>query len=232
MFTRVLQGHIAVDSQVFPAETPGALLDSFSRQFLWAAGKNFLHGTVLSFCFSCWFKLPLVCKTSFVLVHFMCNGVCCAGCGWCWFPDCCMLCYVIIPVLAGTGHGVGAALNVHEGPQRISPLLTCHQGLLPGMIVSNEPGYYEEGNFGIRIENLLEVVERPDLGTFAGKAFLGFRRLTKVPFQLKLIDTNMLTQKEKSWINEYHAEVLRELYPQLRTERARGWLAQSTEPIP
>jgi hypothetical protein len=141
-------------------------------------------------------------------------------------------CYVIVPVLAGTGHGVGAALNVHEGPQRISPLLTCHQGLLPGMVVSNEPGYYEEGNFGIRIENLLEVVERPDLGTFAGKAFLGFRRLTKVPFQLKLIDTNMLTQKEKSWINEYHAEVQRELDPQLRTERARSWLAQSTEPIP
>lgn len=63
----------------------------------------------------------------------------------------------------GTGHGVGAALNVHEGPHRISPNLDA-QPLVPGMIVSNEPGYYEPGNFGIRIENLLVVVEKPELG--------------------------------------------------------------------
>lgn len=77
----------------------------------------------------------------------------------------------------GTGHGVGAALNVHEGPQRISSVLNA-QPLLPGMIVSNEPGYYEPGNFGIRIENLLEVVQVPN-------GYLGFQRLTHIPIQVK-----------------------------------------------
>ena len=88
--------------------------------------------------------------------------------------------------MIGTGHGVGAALNVHEGPQRISPHLDPHpppQPLLPGMIVSNEPGYYEVNGFGIRIENLLLVEERKQFPPFAGKSWLGFNRLTFIPIQ-------------------------------------------------
>ena len=97
--------------------------------------------------------------------------------------------------LHGTGHGVGAALNVHEGPQRISRVLDAHP-LMPGMVVSNEPGYYEPGNFGIRIENLLVVQEIKELGEFGGKKFLGFEKLTKIPIQRKLMDKALLTDQE------------------------------------
>jgi len=130
----------------------------------------------------------------------------------------------------GTGHGVGAALNVHERPQRISPAL-FDQGLLPGMVVSNEPGYYETGKFGIRIENLLIVKEKPELGTFAGKTFVGFERLTHIPIQKKLIDVNLLDSEEKKWLNDYHAEVKDKVLPLLRTDLARRWLEDATAPL-
>jgi Xaa-Pro aminopeptidase len=132
--------------------------------------------------------------------------------------------------LHGTGHGVGAALNVHEGPQRISRVLDPHP-LMPGMVVSNEPGYYESGNFGIRIENLLEVVVRDSLGEFGGKSFLGFDKLTKVPIQKKLIDTALLTPIEVEWLDTYHARVRDEVLPLMRTERGKAWLLQATEPM-
>ncbi len=127
----------------------------------------------------------------------------------------------------GTGHGVGAALNVHEGPQRISPLVDG-QGLFAGMIVSNEPGYYVENSFGIRIENLLIVVPRNDLGAFAGKGFLGFERLTQIPIQTKLLDVNLLTDAELNWLNAYHEEVKCKIKPLLKTERASKWLDAAT----
>jgi Xaa-Pro aminopeptidase len=94
---------------------------------------------------------------------------------------------------------------VHEGPQRISAVLNA-QPLLPGMIVSNEPGYYEPGNFGIRIENLLEVAERPN-------GYLGFRRLTYIPMQEKLMDKALMTDSELAWVNSYHAEVREKVMP-------------------
>jgi Xaa-Pro aminopeptidase len=127
------------------------------------------------------------------------------------------------PLHIGTGHGVGAALNVHEGPQRISSVLTA-QPLLPGMIVSNEPGYYEPGNFGIRIENLLEVVENPN-------GYLGFRRLTYIPMQEKLMDKALLTDRELEWVNAYHAEVRERVLPLVQTDAARAWLHAHTQPI-
>ncbi|XP_027349794.1 aminopeptidase P2 isoform X2 [Abrus precatorius] len=125
-FTRVLQGHIALDQSIFPENTPGFVLDAFARSFLWKVGLDYRHGT---------------------------------------------------------GHGVGAALNVHEGPQSISHRYGNLTSLVNGMVVSNEPGYYEDHAFGIRIENLLYVrnVETPN--RFGGIEYLGFEKLTYVPIQ-------------------------------------------------
>lgn len=127
-FTRVLQGHIALDTAVFPENLPGFALDAFARRSLWASGLDYRHGT---------------------------------------------------------GHGVGAALNVHEGPQGISPRFGNLTGLQPSMVVSNEPGYYEDGAFGIRIENLQVIVDAKTANRFGGTTFLGFERLTLVPIQEK-----------------------------------------------
>ena len=121
---------------------------------------------------------------------------------------------------------MGAALNVHEGPQRISPLLSATQPLCAGMVLSNEPGYYETGIFGIRIENLLEVVELQDR-----PGFLGFRRLTQVPLQTKLLLVELLTESEIEWINTYHSEVCERLTPLLSSDAAREWLRHNTAPI-
>ena len=105
----------------------------------------------------------------------------------------------------GTGHGVGYLLNVHEGPQNISPRATAQKyAVLPGMITSNEPGFYEEGKFGIRHENLILCVEKEktEYGTFCE-----FETITLVPFDLDAIDANMLDDDEKEWLNSYHARV-------------------------
>lgn len=174
LFTRVLKGNIAIDSRVFPAGTPGCLLDAYAREHLWAVGKDFIHGV---------------------------------------------------------GHGVGAALNVHEGPHRISRALDP-QPLLPGMVVSNEPGFYDPSlGFGIRIENLLVVVPRNDLPEFAGRPFYGFDKLTHIPIQKKLIDHSLLTSKEVEWINNYHRQVWEKVGPLVKTDRARAWLKQACEPL-
>lgn len=105
----------------------------------------------------------------------------------------------------GTGHGVGYLLNVHEGPQNISPRASAQKyAVLPGMITSNEPGFYEEGKFGIRHENLILCVEKEktEYGTFCE-----FETITLVPFDLDAIDVNMLDDGEKEWLNSYHARV-------------------------
>lgn len=119
----------------------------------------------------------------------------------------------------GTGHGVGSYLSVHEGPQRISR--RGDEVLLPGMIVSNEPGYYEPGAFGIRIENLLLVRDDPDVPDM-----LGFETLTFAPIDRRLIDTALLTPAERGWLNAYHAQV-REV---AGCEDAL-WLEAATAPI-
>jgi Xaa-Pro aminopeptidase len=126
----------------------------------------------------------------------------------------------------GTGHGVGSYLSVHEGPQRISKLGAT--ALEPGMILSNEPGYYREGAFGIRIENLVAVEPRDIPG--AERDMLGFETLTLVPIDLRLIEPKLLTGEEKAWLNAYHARVRAALSPFLdATERA--WLATATKGI-
>lgn len=122
---------------------------------------------------------------------------------------------------------------MHEGPHRISSVLPTNNdhGLKAGMIVSNEPGYYEEGNFGIRIENLLEVIEKPDLCSFGGKGFLGFRKLTYIPIQQKMIALEMLTERELNWLNQYHTEVKDKIGPLLTSRKAREWLNIQTRLI-
>lgn len=122
----------------------------------------------------------------------------------------------------GTGHGVGAYLNVHEGPQAISFGRGLSEPLEPGNIQSNEPGYYEPGKFGIRIENLIEVVEDSGLSR-NGRSFLRFETLTLCPIDTRLVEPTLLTSDECSWLNRYHARVLRELGPSLERED-RSWL--------
>ncbi len=119
----------------------------------------------------------------------------------------------------GTGHGVGAYLSVHEGPQRISKL--GHTPLEPGMILSNEPGYYREGHYGIRIENLIVVQPRVIEG--AEREMYGFETVTLAPYERALIDVALLNPAERGWIDAYHAHVLSELGP-LLDESERAWL--------
>jgi Xaa-Pro aminopeptidase len=120
----------------------------------------------------------------------------------------------------GTGHGVGCFLNVHEGPQRIAKR-GGDAPLKPGMIVSNEPGYYKAGEYGIRIENLVTVTQEK---AGESKPFYGFETLTCAPIDTRLIDTAMLSAGEKSWLNAYHAWVLEQLSLALDKEE-RTWLA-------
>ena len=174
-FTRVLKGHIAIATAVFPKGTRGSQLDSFARRPLWEAGLDYAHGT---------------------------------------------------------GHGVGSFLSVHEGPQRISPVGSSQAGgdepLQVGMILSNEPGYYKTGEYGIRIENLVLVVDRKIEG--AEKEMLGFETLTFAPIERRLIDAEMLDPEEVIWLNCYHAHVLARIGPTLSGSDL-DWLREACAPI-
>ncbi|HEX4694514.1 aminopeptidase P family protein [Sphingomonas sp.] len=167
-FTRVLQGHIALATAVFPEGTNGGQLDAFARRPLWEAGLDFAHGT---------------------------------------------------------GHGVGSYLAVHEGPQRIAkpnyPGGGPSEPLRPGMIISNEPGYYKAGEYGIRIENLVLAEEREIAG--AEQKMMGFETLTFAPIERRLIEPALLTVAERAWIDAYHGRVLDVLGPELNAEE-RAWL--------
>jgi Xaa-Pro aminopeptidase len=165
-FTRVLKGHIALASAQFPAGTTGSQLDVLARQYLWAVGLDYDHGT---------------------------------------------------------GHGVGAYLCVHEGPQRISKRASS-VALQPGMILSNEPGYYAAGQYGIRIESLVTVIEG------ATKGSLAFETLTLVPIDTRLVDLAMLSTDERNWLNNYHARVYKTHADALDSD-ARHWLEQATRAI-
>ncbi|XP_010426246.1 PREDICTED: probable Xaa-Pro aminopeptidase P isoform X2 [Camelina sativa] len=173
-FTRVLQGHIALDQAVFPEGTPGFVLDGFARSSLWKIGLDYRHGT---------------------------------------------------------GHGVGAALNVHEGPQSISFRYGNMTPLQNGMIVSNEPGYYEDHAFGIRIENLLHVRDAETPNRFGGVTYLGFEKLTFFPIQTKMVDVSLLSDTEIDWLNSYHAEVWEKVSPLLEGSTTQQWLWNNTRPL-
>jgi len=174
-FTRVLKGHIAVATALFPKGTRGTQLDSFARRPLWDAGLDYAHGT---------------------------------------------------------GHGVGSFLAVHEGPQRIAPVTSSQSGgdepLQAGMIISNEPGYYKTGEYGIRIENLVLVVDRQIEG--AEKEMLGFETLTFAPIDRRLIKKDMLSPAEVDWLNDYHRQVVEKIGSTL-SDADRHWLEEACAPI-
>lgn len=127
----------------------------------------------------------------------------------------------------GTGHGVGSYLSVHEGPQNLSRRGT--QPLLAGMIVSNEPGYYREGAFGIRIENLLVVEPAADIKN-GEIAMHSFETLTLCPIDQRLIANELLTITERDWLNSYHQRVYQTIAPHL-DENDKAWLKTATAPL-
>jgi len=128
----------------------------------------------------------------------------------------------------GTGHGVGSYLGVHEGPQRISKAANTI-ALKPGMVLSNEPGFYKEGAYGIRIENLIAVCEI-DAPIGADRKMLGFETLTFSPIERKLIDPELMTTDELQWLNDYHAQVYA-MYADDLDDDHREWLQNATAPI-
>ena len=174
-FTQVLKGHIALATARFPKGTRGSQLDILARQYLWADGVDYAHGT---------------------------------------------------------GHGVGAYLAVHEGPQRIAKPSGGQAGteepLHAGMILSNEPGYYKAGHFGIRIENLVIVVPQTIAG--AEEEMLGFETITFAPIARDLVEGALLSPAEADWLDAYHAQVLEKLAPGM-DEADRAWLAAACAPI-
>ena len=127
----------------------------------------------------------------------------------------------------GTGHGVGSYLSVHEGPQNISkkPVM---QKLMPGMICSNEPGYYKTGEYGIRIENLVVVTVPENVG--GERPMMGFETITLAPIDLNLVEPELLTATEKGWLNQYHARV-RDTLSHLLDAETRTWLERATRAI-
>ncbi|EPS95616.1 hypothetical protein FOMPIDRAFT_1025722 [Fomitopsis schrenkii] len=175
-FTRVLQGHIAIDTAIFPSGTTGYVSDAFARRPLWEDGLDYRHGT---------------------------------------------------------GHGVGHFLNVHEGPHGIGVRIAYNSTpLKSGMTVSDEPGFYADGRFGIRIENVVVVREANTPNNFGEKGYLKFEHVTLCPIQKNLVDASLLSPKEKSWLNSYHAEVSEKLSPLLLGDkRALEWLQRESSPL-
>jgi Xaa-Pro aminopeptidase len=128
----------------------------------------------------------------------------------------------------GTGHGVGSFLSVHEGPQRIAKAANNY-ALRPGMVVSNEPGYYKDDSYGIRCENLV-VVRESEASNADGPLMLEFEALTMAPFDTRLLDIELLTDDELDWLNDYHTLVCSKIAPHLNAETL-DWLEQATQPI-
>ncbi|KAL6862145.1 X-prolyl aminopeptidase [Trichoderma novae-zelandiae] len=133
----------------------------------------------------------------------------------------------------GTGHGVGSFLNVHEGPIGIGTRIQYTEvPLAPGNVISNEPGYYEDGRFGIRIENIVMVKEVKTKYAFGDKPFLGFEHVTMVPYCRKLIDESLLSEAEKAWLNASNAEILEKTRGYFEGDAlTMAWLTRETRPI-
>ncbi|KAF1998897.1 putative Xaa-Pro aminopeptidase P [Amniculicola lignicola CBS 123094] len=174
-YTLVLKGNIALERVRFPKGTTGFALDTIARQFLWAEGLDYRHGT---------------------------------------------------------GHGVGSFLNVHEGPIGIGTRVQYSEvSLSIGNVISDEPGYYEDGKFGIRIENMIMVREVKTNHQFGEKPYLGFERVTMVPHCRNLIDFSLLTKDETKFLNEYHTEVYEKTSKFFEEDSlAMKWLKRETAP--
>ena len=168
--TRVMQGHIAIATLMFPQGVAGPHLDAFARRALWQVGLDYDHGT---------------------------------------------------------GHGVGSYLSVHEGPVSLSRAAKPIP-IAPGMILSNEAGFYLPGEYGIRLENLLLV--QPAELPGAAKPFLRFETLTLAPFDRRLLDPALLQTWEREWLDAYHARVLAAVGPRL-DPAAQAWLREACAPL-
>ena len=133
----------------------------------------------------------------------------------------------------GTGHGVGSYLNVHEGPIGIGTRKQYSEvALSAGNVISNEPGYYEDGSFGIRIENIVMVREVKTHQQFGDKPYMGFEHVTMVPYCRNMIDTNLLTSEEKQWLNDYNADVFAKTKDYFTSdELTTAWLKRETQPF-
>ena len=130
---------------------------------------------------------------------------------------------------------MGAALNVHEGPMSVSPRWKNVEVLKEGMVISNEPGYYEDGNFGIRIENLVEIEHvnnGSETSAVSKKKFFKLRKLTLIPIQQNLIKKEIMTKAEFDWLDDYHSLVLERIGPLLEDGTpAKEWLLKSCTKI-
>lgn len=133
----------------------------------------------------------------------------------------------------GTSHGVGSFLNVHEGPMGIGARPAYAEFPLKlGNVLSNEPGYYEDGNFGIRIENIIVVKEVKTKNNFGGTPYYGFESVTMVPYCSKLMDVSLFTQDEKDWINAQNKQTLEKIQGLVADDEvALAWLKRNTVPI-
>lgn len=133
----------------------------------------------------------------------------------------------------GTGHGVGSYLNVHEGPIGIGTRVQYSEvPLSVGNVLSDEPGYYQDGEFGIRIENMITCCEKKTKHQFGDKPYLGFKHVTMVPMCQKLIDKELLTEDETRWVNQYHEEVMENVKGFFeKDERTMSWLKRETKRI-
>lgn len=129
----------------------------------------------------------------------------------------------------GTGHGVGSYLNVHEGPVGIGTRIQYSEvALAEGNVISNEPGFYEDGKYGIRIENIIMVQKAETKYAFGDKPWFTFEHVTMVPYCRKLIDTDLLTSAEKKWLNDYNDEVSKKVSPLLKDDLTKSWLERET----
>ncbi|KAL1608643.1 hypothetical protein SLS59_001833 [Nothophoma quercina] len=174
-YTLVLKGNIALERIKFPKGTTGFAIDALARQFLWAEGLDYRHGT---------------------------------------------------------GHGVGSFLNVHEGPIGIGTRVQYSEvALAVGNVISDEPGYYEDGKFGIRIENMIMVKEVETKHQFGDKPYLGFEHVTMTPHCRNLVDMSLLTEDEKKFINDYHKEVFEKTSEYFKNDPLTlKWLKRETAP--
>lgn len=174
--TRVLQGHIAIATAVFPNGTTGYLLDPWARRALWRDGLDYRHGT---------------------------------------------------------GHGVGAFLNVHEGPHGMGTRITANSvPIKSGMTISNEPGYYADGKFGIRIESIVLARPADTPNNFGDRGYLRFETVTMCPIHKKLIDVSLLSAEEREWVDWYHGVVLEKLTPLLDGDKETlEWLKRECSPL-
>ena len=178
-YTLVLKGNMALDMAVFPKGTTGFALDGLARQYLWVREQT--GGASKTYVVRSWQA-----ETD---IEPQKEG---------------------LDYRHGTGHGVGSYLNVHEGPIGIGTRVQYAEvALAPGNVVSIEPGFYEDGSFGIRIENIAMVKEVQTKHSFGDKPYLGFEHVTMVPFCRNLIDVNLLTAQEKAWLNQYNADILK-----------------------